>query len=168
MLSAVGTSYSVNTPLVVTLATLLVSRSVIQMLLSGPTAMPSGPLAAAGIGYSVNTPLVVTLATLPPRDWVNHMFPSQVRPRSGPGGCSRWGRSTRITTPAGVTVPTLLALDWVNQMFPSGPLAMPRGPLFAVSTGYSVIVGRRTGDPGRQPEDAHAQQPADHAEAHPT
>src|SRR5207302_662871 len=76
-----GTEYSVITPAVVTLATLLPFSSVNQRLPSGPAAMPYGTQpngtqpAAVGIGYLVKAPEVVTLATLPFCS-VNQRFPS--------------------------------------------------------------------------------------------
>src|ERR1700682_6518735 len=63
---AVGTGYSVTTPAVVTLATLLPRDWVSQRLPPRPAAMPAGKLLVVGTGYSVMTPAGVTLATMSP------------------------------------------------------------------------------------------------------
>src|SRR5438105_14513893 len=91
--------YSVITPEVVTLATLLVPLSVNQMLPSGPVVMPMGLLPAVGIVYSVMAPVLVILPTLFPMSSVNQTLPS--RPAAMPNG-----KLPGVGTAYSVTSPT--------------------------------------------------------------
>ena len=76
LLFAVGTTYSVNAPEVVTLATLFPMLSVNQRLPSGPAVIPKGALLAVGTANSVAVPEGVMRPILLAADSVNHTIPS--------------------------------------------------------------------------------------------
>src|SRR5437762_854732 len=76
---ALGNEYSVNTPAVVTFATLCAGRklSVNQRLPSDPAAILKGWLRPVGTGYSLKAPAVVTAPILLPDCSANHSLPSE-------------------------------------------------------------------------------------------
>src|SRR5689334_23015990 len=101
-LLAVGTGYSVTTPLVVIRATLFAAISRNHRLPSGPAAISVGwPPATVDMGYSVKAPLVVTLASLPAPASVTHRLPSG--PAAIPHGVAPpVGRGYSVKAPLGV------------------------------------------------------------------
>ena len=75
-LAAVGTLYSVKTPLVVTFAILFAPISTNHRLPSEPVTIPTGWDPDVGTLYSVKAPLVVTFPTLFALTSVNQRLPS--------------------------------------------------------------------------------------------
>src|ERR1700757_175033 len=110
-------TYSVNDPAVVTRPILFPAFSVNQSALSGPRAIPRGPLLAVGIVNSlVTTPVGVIRPILLGLFSVTHRAPSESGPAAMPQGrLLPVGALNSVMAPAVVIRPILLRLLSVNQ-----------------------------------------------------
>src|SRR5262249_24655021 len=119
-----GVGESVTTPVRVMRPILPATTSANHRLPSGPTVMPSGPLAAVGTANSVTKPVGVMRPILPPHTSVNQRLPSgpttmSTGLRGMLGALPLRGSGNSVSRPVGVRRPIRLVEHQGNHAGPS-------------------------------------------------